>query len=448
MSDKAVPYLILGLGVTGLSVARYLTQQQQAFAVADTRLNPPGLSAFEQAYPDAEIWLGPLDEELLCQATTLVVSPGVSLAEPAIQAAEQQGVEILGDIELFSRAVQGPVLAITGSNAKSTVTTLVGELAGYLGLKVAVGGNIGVPALDLLAETAVDLYVLELSSFQLETTRSLNAQGAALLNISEDHLDRYENMDAYVFAKQRIFHHARHAIFSRADERTWPIHGQLAKTLSFGLDAPIEEQDLGLRLVEGQLWIVQGTQPLVAAETLPLTGEHGLLNVMAALALLSAAELPLAALVPGIQNFKGLPHRCEKIASKKGVDYINDSKATNLGAALAAIHGLSSRYQKLWLIMGGEGKGQDFSVLKTALKAPVAGVALLGRDAPVLAEQLPPSLSSWRVTDLAEAVDQLAGQAKAGDAVLLAPACASFDQFSGYAERGEEFVRCVQLLAD
>ncbi|SFC04553.1 UDP-N-acetylmuramoylalanine--D-glutamate ligase [Marinospirillum celere] len=447
MSGKTeTEYLILGLGITGLSVARYLAQQQRSFAIADTRLHPPGLKAFEEAFPDAEIWLGPLDPELLCQAAHLVVSPGVSLEEPAIQQAKAEGVELLGDIELFSRAARKPVLAITGSNAKSTVTTLVGELAASQGLQVAVGGNIGVPALDLLAAPDPDLYVLELSSFQLETTSSLKAQGAALLNISEDHLDRYASMDDYVFAKQRIFHHARHVIFSREDERTRPIHGQLATPISFGLDQPPGEKDLGLRVEAGQTWIAQGKQLLFTLDTVPLAGEHGLLNVLAALALLTAAAIPLADLAPAIRRFQSLPHRCQKIASKQGVDYINDSKATNLGAALAAIQGLNQSYAKLWLIMGGEGKGQDFSSLNQALQAPVAGIALIGRDANLLAEHLPIGLPSWKADSLSEAVKLLAEQAKEGDAVLLAPACASFDQFTSYAERGEVFVQCVQHL--
>ncbi|WP_114418554.1 UDP-N-acetylmuramoyl-L-alanine--D-glutamate ligase [Marinospirillum perlucidum] len=438
--------LIIGLGATGLSMARYLDSQQQAFAIADTRYQPPGLAAFEEEFPDADIWLGPLDAELLRKAKRLLVSPGVSLAEPALQKAREAGQEIIGDIELFCRATSRPILAITGSNAKSTVTSLVGDMAASIGKKVGVGGNIGLPALDLLAEGAKDLYVLELSSFQLETTLSLQAQGAALLNISEDHLDRYASMQDYIFAKQRIFHHAQHVIFSREDDQTQPIHGQLAPRISFGLDAPPSDRDLGLKEIDGKTWLVRGEEALISAKEVPLAGEHGLLNVLAAYALAAAADLPLQQLAAAVKSFSNLPHRCQQVAVKQGVTYINDSKATNLGASLAAIRGLQKDFPRLWLIMGGEGKGQDFSPLKQALGASVAGVALIGRDASLLAEQLPEKIEHWNAGDLQTAIRDLAAKAAAGDAVLLSPACASFDQFTSYSKRGEVFATCVQQL--
>lgn len=439
-------HLIIGLGATGLSLAHYLDRCGQPFAVADTRYHPPGLQAFKTAFPEAGIWLGPLDTELLCKAKGLLVSPGVSLAEPALQVAREAGVEILGDVELFCRAVSTPVLAITGSNAKSTVTSLVGEMAHSIGLRVGVGGNIGLPVLDLLHQGEQDLYVLELSSFQLETTHSLQAAGAALLNISEDHLDRYASMQEYIFAKQRIFHHAQTVIYSREDEQTQPIHGQLAPRISFGLDKPPGSQDMGLLEIEGRTWLVQGERPLLAADEVPLAGQHGLLNVLAAYALAAAANLPLAELAPAVRSFQSLPHRCQQVAVKQGVSYINDSKATNLGASLAAIQGLSQDFARLWLILGGEGKGQDFRVLKAALRASIAGVALIGRDAHLLAEHLPEGLPSWYTENLEAAVKLLADKAAAGDAVVLSPACASFDQFASYAQRGEVFIRCVQHL--
>ncbi|MDR9467380.1 UDP-N-acetylmuramoyl-L-alanine--D-glutamate ligase [Marinospirillum sp.] len=441
-------HLIIGLGATGLSVAHYLDRCQQPFAIADTRHHPPGLQAFEAAFPNSDIWLGPLDAELLCKAKSLIVSPGVSLAEPALQAAREAGVDLLGDIELFCRAVSAPVLAITGSNAKSTVTSLVGEMARSTGLKVGVGGNIGLPVLDLLNEGEQDLYVLELSSFQLETTHSLEAQGAALLNISEDHLDRYASMQDYIFAKQRIFHHAQAVIYSREDEQTLPIHGQLAPQISFGLDKPPGPQDMGLLEKDGRSWLAQGEQALMAADEVPLAGRHGLLNALAAYALAAAAGLPLVDLAGAVRSFQSLPHRCQKVDVKRGVSYINDSKATNLGAALAAIQGLRQDYKHLWLILGGEGKGQDFAVLKTALQPSIAGVALIGRDAPLLAEHLPEGLPCWYPENLEAAIQHLASAASAGDAVVLSPACASFDQFDGYAQRGEVFIRCVQHLPD
>ena len=441
-------HLIIGLGATGLSVAHYLDRCHEPFAIVDTRYHPPGLEAFKAAFPEASIWLGPLDAELLCKAKSLIVSPGVSLAEPALQEASEAGVELLGDIELFCRTVSTPILAITGSNAKSTVTSLVGEMARSTGLKVGVGGNIGLPVLDLLNQGEQDLYVLELSSFQLETTHSLQAKGAALLNISEDHLDRYADMQDYTFAKQRIFHHAQSVIYSREDDQTQPIHGQLAPRISFGLDQPPGPEDLGLLDMAGRTWLVQGKQQLIAADEVPLAGQHGLLNVMAAYALAAAAGLPLAGLAEAVRSFQSLPHRCQQVAVKQGVHYINDSKATNLGAALAAIQGLSQDFVRLWLILGGEGKGQDFRVLKTALQTSIAGVALIGRDASVLAEHLPEGLPCWHSETLEAAVKQLASQAAAGDAVVLAPACASFDQFDNYAQRGEVFIQCIQHLPD
>ena len=438
--------LIIGLGATGLSVAKHLARQGLAFAVADTRYQPPGLDAFKQLFPQASIWLGPLDANLLCQAARLVVSPGVSLAEPAIQEALAAGVEVTGDIDLFCQATRTPILAITGSNAKSTVTCLTGELASSLGLEVGVGGNLGLPVLDLLDEGTKDLYVLELSSFQLETTHKLAAQGAVILNISEDHLDRYPSYEDYVFAKQRIFHHAKQVIYNRQDELTQPIHGLLAQASSFGLDAPPGSSDLGLADVEGELWLMRGEQQLMPARQVPLAGEQGLQNVLAAFALLAAADLPVTGLAEVIGRFQGLPHRCQRVASKQGVDFFNDSKATNLGATLAAIKGLSANYQHLWLILGGESKGQDFAKLTEALRPAVSGVALLGRDASLLAASLPPGISHWFCDDMQEAVQCLAEQAQPGDALVLTPACASFDQFQSYAHRGEVFTQCVQQL--
>ncbi|MBE0505367.1 MAG: UDP-N-acetylmuramoyl-L-alanine--D-glutamate ligase [Marinospirillum sp.] len=441
-------YLIIGLGATGLSVARYLAERGLRFSVADTRYNPPGLNEFTTSWPDASIWLGPLDAELTSRMSTLVVSPGISVNEQAISAARAAGVEVIGDVELFCREVSTPILAVTGSNAKSTVTTLIGEMAAAAGKQVGVGGNIGLPVLDLLREGRKDLYVLELSSFQLETTQSLTARGAVLLNISEDHLDRYVGMDEYILAKQRIFHRCETAIFNRADALTVPIHGQNARRLSFGLDHPTGESELGLAEHEGQTWLFRGDLPLMPTAEVPLAGDHGISNALAAFALGFAAGLSVDAMRRAVVDFQSLPHRCQRLASRKGVVYYNDSKATNVGATLAAVKGLKKPDSPLWLILGGEGKGQDFSPFKTALQEGIGGVALIGRDAVMLAEQLPESTQKQHCDSLARAVEWIASRAKAGDQVLLSPACASFDQFRGFVHRGEVFTECVLNLPD
>lgn len=439
-------YLIIGLGHTGLSVANYLSAQGKSFSVADTRVNPPGLEIFRQQWPEASIWLGPLDAELTSSVSCLVVSPGISIADPAIEAARQLGVAVVGDVELFCRDVKRPILAITGSNAKSTVTTLLGEMVKAAGLQVGVGGNIGLPVLDLLAQGKRDLYVLELSSFQLETTQSLKALGAVLLNISEDHLDRYADLADYVFAKQRIFHHCSTAVFNRQDPQTYPIHGLTAAQLSFGLNEPSQENELGILNLAGERWLMKGETPLMPTSEVPLAGEHGLANVLAAFALGFSANLPLAAMRSAVAAFKPLAHRCEYVASRKGVAFYNDSKATNVGAMLAAVKGLAKPEAPIWLILGGEGKGQDFSPLQTALTKNIAGVALIGRDAPLIAEYLPTGLKQKNLASLEEAVQWLAASAALGEQVLLSPACASFDQFKGFEQRGEVFAQCVTDL--
>ena len=436
-------YLIIGLGQTGLSVANYLSAQGKSFSIADTRVNPPGLDTFRKQWPEVSIWLGPLDAELTCSVSCLVVSPGVSVADSAIEAARQQGVTVIGDVELFCRAVQQPIIAITGSNAKSTVTTLLGEMAKASGLKVGVGGNIGLPVLDLLAQGQQDIYVLELSSFQLETTQSLNAKAAVVLNVSEDHLDRYANFADYVFAKQRIYHHCAAVIFNREDPQTFPIHGLKAARLSFGLNAPSHADELGLIYLGDERWLMKGDKPLMAANEVPLVGNHGLSNALAAFALGFVAGFSIEAMRAATVAFKPLAHRCEFVANRKGVIFYNDSKATNVGAMLAAVKGLAKPDAPIWLILGGEGKGQDFSPIKMALTKNIAGVALIGRDAPLIAEYLPDNLKQHTLASLPEAVAWLAAQAVSGEQVLLSPACASFDQFSGFEHRGEVFAQCV-----
>ncbi|SFX03110.1 UDP-N-acetylmuramoyl-L-alanine--D-glutamate ligase [Marinospirillum alkaliphilum] len=438
-------WLIIGLGITGLSVARYLAAQGITFAVADTRLHPPGLEELELHWPDVDIWLGPLDASLTCSMSTLVVSPGVSVSEPAIVAARAAGVAVIGDVELFCQAVTVPVIAITGSNAKSTVTTLVGQMAARAGLHVGVGGNIGLPVLDLLQQGPHDCYVLELSSFQLETTLSLQAKASVILNISEDHLDRYASMEDYQLAKQRIHHRSQCVIFNRDDDQTLPLHNRKAPQLSFGLSAPATAHELGLVVHSGARWLARGEQLLMPTTAVPLAGEHGLANALAALALGYAAGWPDQPMCDAIRDFEALPHRCQRVAERGGATWYNDSKATNVGATLAAVRGLQQPDRALWLILGGEGKGQDFSPFQTGL-SNVRGVALIGRDAVIIAEHLPGHLHVEPCGTLPEAVNWLATQVAPGDQVLLSPACASFDQFKGFAHRGEVFSQCVNNL--
>lgn len=444
MPGEAKGCLIVGLGLTGLSVARHLHRQGIIFAVADTRLQPPGLDELRQQWPDTQLWLGPLNAEILCRYEQLVVSPGICIAEPAIAAAQAAGVAVVGDIELFCQATRTPILAITGSNAKSTVTSLVGLMGQVAGLRTGVGGNIGLPALDLLAEGPTDLYVLELSSFQLETTHSLAAQGATILNISEDHLDRYPSMAEYIQAKQRIYRKATWAIHNRDDAETLPqISPAPAGLLSFGLGEPTSADELGLVQYQGATWLMRGEQPLMPAAEVPLAGAHGLANALAAWALGFAAGLPVAAMRQAVQQFQALPHRCQLVAERLGAFWYNDSKATNVGATLAAVTGLKAENSRLWLILGGDGKGQDFSPLRAALMNGVAGVALIGRDAGLIAPHLPPDLLVEPCGTLEHALQWLQQRVIQDDKVLLSPACASFDQFRGYAHRGDVFAQRV-----
>ncbi|WP_416884963.1 UDP-N-acetylmuramoyl-L-alanine--D-glutamate ligase [Marinospirillum sp.] len=449
--SSAASYLVIGLGQTGLAVADYLQRQGLRFAVADTRQAPPGLAAFQATYAGVDVRLGPLDADYLKRFTHLVVSPGLSIHTPEIVAAREAGVEVLGDIELFCQAAQQPIIAITGSNGKTTVTTLIGAMIQACGYRVAVGGNIGIPALSLLTQPT-DFYVLELSSFQLETLSSLRAQVALLLNISEDHLDRYPDMAAYVQAKQAIFRGCAVAVYNRQDGQTEPASSGSARRVSFGLDAPVTDQDVGVGLHQGKEWLMQGQHPCLPVDQVQLAGLHGRSNALAALACGLAAGLPLEGLLRGVRQFVGLPHRCQKVAELAGVRYYNDSKATNIGAVLAAVQGLQEEVARLWLILGGEGKGQDFDLLKTGLaqacaEGKIAGVALIGRDAPQIKTAMHDLCACVISQTLDQAVLSLSALAQPGDAVVLSPACASFDQFSGYQQRGEVFVQCVQQLS-
>lgn len=437
--------IIVGLGSTGLSVARFLAGRGIPFAVADTRQAPPGLDQLKRFAPMADLYLGELDGELLASAAELIVSPGIALATPALQQAKARGVSLIGDIELFAREAGAPIVAITGSNAKSTVTTLVGDMAKAAGKRVAVGGNLGTPALDLLDENA-ELYVLELSSFQLETTERLNAEVATVLNISEDHMDRYASLAAYHQAKHRIFRGARKVVVNRDDPLSRPLVPDDLPRWTFGLGRA-DFHGFGLINEAGVTSLAYQFDVLMPVGELKIRGAHNQANALAALALGQAVGLPMEAMLSALRDFAGLAHRCQWVGRKADVDFYDDSKATNVGAALAAVEGLGADTQgKLVLLAGGDGKGADFAPLREPISRHCRAVVLLGRDAPLLEKTLSGATQLVRVSTLDEAVEQAAQLAQPGDAVLLSPACASLDMFKNFEERGRLFAEAVRRM--
>jgi UDP-N-acetylmuramoylalanine--D-glutamate ligase len=438
--------IVVGLGKSGMSLVRFLARQGMRFAVADTRANPPELSALREQYPQVEVRCGELDVEFLCRASELLISPGLALATPALQEAAKRGVRLSGDIDLFARYAKAPIVAITGSNAKSTVTTLVGEMAAAAGKKVAVGGNLGTPALDLLADD-VELYVLELSSFQLETTDQLNAEVATCLNISEDHMDRYSGLPAYHLAKHRIFRGAKQVVVNRDDALSRPLVADQLPCWNFGLGKP-DFKRFGLLEEGGEKYLAFQFDALLPVRELKMRGAHNQANALAALALGHAAGLPFAPMLETLKTFAGLPHRCQWVGERDGASYYDDSKATNVGAALAAIDGLVADIAgKLVLIAGGDGKGADFSALRGPVGKFCRAVVLLGRDAERLAAALDGAAPLLRVSSLQEAVQRCAELAQTGDVVLLSPACASLDMFKNFEERGRLFALAVEGLS-
>jgi UDP-N-acetylmuramoylalanine--D-glutamate ligase len=437
--------LIVGLGQTGLSCAQFLARRALSVAVMDTREQPPALSTLQQDYPQVLIKTGGLDQAWLLQADMIVLSPGVDPRLPEIQAAAAAGIEIVGDIELFARYTQAPVVAVTGSNGKSTVTTLVALMAQLAGKEVLTGGNLGTPALDLLSETVPDFYILELSSFQLETVRSLNAFASVVLNVSPDHMDRYDSVEQYQQAKRKVFAGDGVMVINRDD----PVVSAMAESGRIQIGFSMQQSegvDFGLLQHNGETWLAEGNEPLLAVSQLKIAGSHNLANALAALALGSAMALPMPAMLSALQEFKGLPHRCRLVRVLNDVRWFNDSKATNVGACVAAIAGLAGS-GPIVLIAGGVGKDQDFSELSDSLKSAVRAVVLIGEDAKQIAAVVPASISQTYAENITDAVKQAQQLAHAGDSVLLSPACASFDMFSGYAERGEKFEQAVRGLA-
>lgn len=434
---------IIGTGVTGLSVARFLARQGQAFVMLDTRAQPPNLEQIKQEFPNVVIELGELNKDTLLLADEIIASPGISTATPAIAAARAAGIPVVGDIELFVRYARAPIVAITGSNAKSTVTTLVGEMAAQAGIKVAVGGNLGTPALDLL-DDGIELYVMELSSFQLETVTKVGAKVATILNISADHLDRYPNMQSYHSAKLRVYYGAEKIVVNRNDVLTQPPFAAGVKPITFG--GGVEFNNFGVITEGGEDYLAWQFQSLLPVSELKIRGKHNVDNALAALALGYAAGIPLPDMVETLKVFRGLPHRCEWVATKKGIEFFNDSKGTNIGATVAAIKGLARPPAGLVLIAGGEGKGADFKELVPAVTGQVRAAVLIGRDAPQIAEAIGSVTRVVFANSMIDAVKKAYDLAQPGDAVLLSPACASFDMFKNYADRGEQFCTAVMEL--
>ncbi|GGX81628.1 UDP-N-acetylmuramoylalanine--D-glutamate ligase [Litchfieldella qijiaojingensis] len=445
--------LVVGLGVSGRAIARHLTRKGIPFMLADTRATPPGVDDFHAAHPGVEVHCGSLAQLDLSEVEEVVLSPGVAPDSPGLEGlgdrvriASGESL-VVGEIALFVRDCRAPIAAITGSNAKSTVTTLLGEMARAAGWNVAVGGNLGTPALDLLHDQPdADLYVLELSSFQLETTPCLGAETVAFLNLSDDHLDRHGDMAGYRAAKLPIFRGARHAVVNAEDPMTWP-ETPLPALDRFTIRAPdadewgIAEHDDGSG---ASAWLMRGAEPLLPCHALRIKGRHNQANALAALAMGHRLGLPMTAMLEVLERFPGLPHRGELVAEVEGVSWINDSKGTNVGATLAAIDGLGAALSgKLVLLAGGVGKGADFTPLAEPLSRYAREAILFGRDAQALQCALQERVATSRVIDLAAAMERAATIAEAGDCVLLSPACASLDQFSNYQERGEVFRRWV-----
>jgi UDP-N-acetylmuramoylalanine--D-glutamate ligase len=466
--------LVLGLGETGFSMARWLSRCGAGVRVADSRAAPPNADALARELPAAELHAGPWQDAAFAGIDLIAISPGIAPTEPLVQAAAARGVPVVGDIELFVRALRDPVLwsrrardftppkilAVTGTNGKTTVTALAGAMCHRAGTACEVAGNIGPAALDALmacvdARRMPELWVLELSSFQLETTHTLAASAAAVLNVSEDHLDRHDGMAAYAAAKARIFDGEGVQVLNRADPLVMAMARRGRRQYTFGTDAPRGLDDFGLLESHGRPCLAQGTTPLIPMADMALSGLHNAANALAALALCRAIDLPYTPLLAAIEDFAGLPHRVERVAEHDGVAFYDDSKGTNVGATVAAIAGLTGasasgrgQHQKIVLIAGGDGKGQDFSPLREAVARGARSVVLIGRDAARIEQAVAESgVPVMRAGSMEEAVETAFRMAKPGDAVLLSPACASFDMFDNYKHRGEVFAAAARRMA-
>jgi UDP-N-acetylmuramoylalanine--D-glutamate ligase len=442
MSD-ARRAVVAGLGTTGLSVIRYLLAQGWQVSATDSRRQPPGLAQLREFAPRLRVATGGLDMALLADVDCVVTSPGLPTTDPFFVTARGLGLPVIGDIELFARSGARPVVGITGTNGKSTVTTLVAKMAESAGVDVRVGGNLGTPALDLLQGGQAGLYVLELSSYQLESTASLELAAATVLNVTPDHLDRYADVSAYAAAKARIFARAEVAVVNLDDPLVPPMAANAQRRISFSLRTE-SGADYCLLRRDGSEWLACRGEALIALAELRIAGLHNAANALASLALGEALGLARESMLAALREFRGLAHRAEWVADVAGVRYVNDSKGTNVGATLAAVSGFPG---PLLLIAGGDGKNQDFAPLRAALVGKVRRVLLIGRDADRLASALAGVCDIECCESLEQAVIAAARSARPGDTVLLSPACASLDMFRDYTHRGDVFASAVRGLA-
>ena len=433
--------LIVGLGATGVAVARYLRARGERVRVIDSRANPPGLSDLRAAVPDADVSLETLDPRWLEDASRVLLSPGLPYDLPLAVEARRRGLAVIGDIELFALAARAPVVAVTGSNGKSTVTTLASKMLESQGLRAPAGGNLGPPALDLLYDEA-DAYVLEISSFQMETTDSLAPLAATVLNVSADHLDRHGTLELYAELKEKLLKAAEHAVVNVDDPIVAAMGARHPLVVPFSIETQLK-RGYSIVTAKGERWLARDLKPLLRAAELGIRGTHNEANALAALALTEPLTKDIDAALGTLRTFEGLPHRCQRVTERKGVTFVDDSKGTNVGATLAALNGLLG---PLVLIAGGLSKGQDLRPLAVGARGKLRAAVLIGAAAAELETVLKPICETVHANSMGEAVERAAALARRGDTVLLSPACASQDMFRDYRERGEQFARAAREL--
>ena len=443
-TDLHYDAVIVGLGKTGLSCFRYLSNQGLNVAITDSREEPPELLELRAEFESASVYLGQINEQVLLASDQIILSPGVSLDNKSIKLSIENNIPVFGDIELFCQKAQAPIIAVSGSNGKSTVTTIVAEMTRLAGLKTYVGGNIGMPALDLLSDSSPDLYVLELSSFQLETTYSLNAHASVVLNVSPDHMDRYSSLKDYANTKKRIYSGQGLMVLNKDEEYIHSIMDSKRDTIYFSLGAP-EGENFGLINHNNEVWLSQGNEKIINKNQLKIKGEHNISNALAAMALAGAVNVPTNIMADVLKNFTGLEHRCQLVREIDNVSWYNDSKATNVGACIASITGLCE-LGNIILIAGGDSKGADLSGLNPIVKKYIKRVFLFGIDANKLADVMGSDVDKEFVNNMNEAVKGASKIADPDDIVLLAPACSSLDMYKNYQQRGDAFISAIDAL--
>ncbi len=443
-TDLHYDAVIVGLGKTGLSCFRYLSNQGLNVAITDSREEPPELLELRAEFESASVYLGQINEQVLLASDQIILSPGVSLDNKSIKLSIENNIPVFGDIELFCQKAQAPIIAVSGSNGKSTVTTIVAEMTRLAGLKTYVGGNIGIPALDLLSDSSPDLYVLELSSFQLETTYSLNAHASVVLNVSPDHMDRYLSLKDYANTKKRIYSGQGLMVLNKDEEYIHSIMDSKRDTIYFSLDAP-EGENFGLINHNNEVWLSQGNEKIINKNQLKIKGEHNISNALAAMALAGAVNVPTNIMADVLKNFTGLEHRCQLVREIDNVSWYNDSKATNVGACIASITGLCE-LGNIILIAGGDSKGANLSGLNPIVKKYIKRVFLFGIDANKLADVMGSDVDKEFVNNMNEAVKGASKIADPDDIVLLAPACSSLDMYKNYQQRGDAFISAIDAL--